>query len=230
MARGDRRSEIEALLDDPARAAILISLMDGRALTATELAKAARVTPETAGRHLTLLTTAGLLASELQRRRPYFRLAAPEFADMLEGVLRHVAADAPKPIFVGPRDPALRRARTCYDHFAGRLGVAISRSLTTKGAIELDDGVGVVTPLGQDFLCGLGISLDASEKPSGQPICRPCLDWSERRHHVAGRLGRALRDHFFDQGYVRRITETRAIDVTPKGQAALESIFGVRVL
>lgn len=232
MANINRVAEVGALLGEPARAAILISLMDGRALTATELAKAAGVTPQTASSHLSRLTTAGLLAVERQGRRRYHRLAAPEIAEMLEGVMRLAEADAPEPkaVFVGPRDAALRRARTCYDHFAGRLGVAIAQSLAAKGAIEFDDGVGLVTPKGQEFLGGLGIDLDGQSKSSGRPICRPCLDWSERRHHVAGRLGRALRDHFFEQGYVRRIAETRAVDITPKGRAALETTFGVRDL
>lgn len=227
MVSTNRIAEIGALIGDPARAAFLMALMDGQALTASELARAAGVTPQTASSHLARLTAANLLAVETQDRHRYHRLANADIATMLEGLMQIAAANLPVPrkVVVGPRDAALRRARTCYDHFAGRLGVAIAEALAAQGAIAFDDDAGVITKRGLAFLAGHGIALDAAG--SRRPLCRPCLDWSERRPHVAGRLGKAICGHFMDAGLVRRIKDTRAVEVTPKGRQALREVFGI---
>lgn len=230
----NRIAEIGLLVGEPARAAMLMALMDGRALTAGELAHAAGVTPQSASAHLARLTRAGLLAMERQGRHRYHRLASPEVARLLETVMQ-MAALAPasvRPPVTGPRDAAMRRARTCYDHMAGTLGVALADALQAHGHVELDDGAGLVTPAGLDFLHGLGLpagSLSASPA-SARPFCRPCLDWSERRPHLAGRLGAALCRHFLDMHLVRRIGDSRALEITPKGHTVLRERFDIRSL
>lgn len=236
-------ARIAALLGDPARAAMLSVLMDGRALTAAELARAAGVTPQTASGHLGQLAEAGLLAVARQGRHRYHRLASPGVARMLEGVMA-VAAATPAPPSIrprsvrppsirppGPRDAALREARTCYDHLAGRLAVAMAESLVARGAVELGEDGGALTPAGEVFLRGLGVDLDAA-RPAGRPrrrvFCRPCLDWSERRPHIAGTLGAALLTTCLARGWVRRSEGSRAVAVTPGGQVALGRAFGYR--
>lgn len=131
---------------------------------------------------------------------------------------------------VDRRDYALRAARTCYDHVAGRLGVAISDCLVSKGVVEFDKGAGQVTKRGVKFLRDIGIELSAGaagHAHTSRPACRPCLDWSERRYHIAGRLGAAICVHCLDKGWLRRKEGSRALDITPKGQLAMRDVFGV---
>jgi hypothetical protein len=208
--------------------------MDGRALTATELASTAGVTPQTTSSHLSRLTSVGLLAVEKQGRHRYHRLASKDVARMLEGIMRVAAglARPSRPVSVGPRDGALRAARTCYDHLAGRLGVAIADALTERGHVELNSDGGFVTAKGLALFRGLGIDPGdpnrGGEKPSRRVLCRPCLDWSERRPHLAGTLGAALCAHCLDHGWIRRASGTRAVDITPQGRRMFREKFGVR--
>lgn len=233
MVNTNQIAEIGSLVGEPARAAILGALLDGRALTAGELAYVAGITPQTASSHLARLTAAGLLAVEKQGRHRYHRLATAAVARMLEGIMQIAsgrAATAGRKLVTGPRDAAMRRARTCYDHFAGRLGVAITDGLIMQGVIEFGEEAGLVTEPGLERLAALGIELDdtaAKRARSSRPLCRPCLDWSERRPHLAGKLGAAIAAHYFERGYVRRIRESRALDVTPRGRKALRDMFGV---
>ena len=233
MVNTNQIAEIGILVGEPARAAILTALLDGRALTASELASVAGVTPQTASGHLARLTTARLLVMEKQGRHRYHRLATPEVARMLEGIMQIAssnAVEATRKIRTGPRDAAMRRARTCYDHFAGRLGVAIADRLVANGFVEFEEEAGLVTEQGIETLQGLGIDITAGtgrRLRSSRPLCRPCLDWSERRPHLAGRLGAEICSHFMGKGYVRRIGSTRALDVTPRGKKALRDMFGV---
>ncbi len=229
MVSTNQIAEIGMLVGEPARAAILGALMDGRALTATELSRVAGVTPQTASSHLARLTSAKLVTVQKQGRHRYHRLARPEVARMLEGMMQIAATNdlAPKRrVITGPRDEAMQRARTCYDHFAGRLGVAISDRLIAKGAVELDSESGLLTAKGTAYLDGYGIEISGSRK-SSRPVCRPCLDWSERRPHIAGKLGAAICSHYFDKGYVRRRNGTRALEITPPGQRTLRDMFGI---
>lgn len=233
MVNTNRVAEIAALMGDPTRAAMLIALMDGKALTAAELARAAGVTPQTASGHLARLSQADLLAVRRQGRHRYLQLASADVARMLEGVMQLAAKhpDMPRRISTGPRDEAMRRARTCYDHFAGRLGVAISDALLAQGAVEFGDEAGLVTESGLDQLTDAGIQVPSargSRPASSRPLCRPCLDWSERRPHIAGAVGAAICSHFMEKRLVRRIEGTRALDITPGGYEALRRIFGVR--
>lgn len=224
-------AEVASLAGDPARAGMLHALLDGRALTASELARAAGITPQTASGHLSRLVAAGLLAVSQQGRHRYHRLASPAVARMMESIMQ-VASEAAvtrRPIVVGPRDAALRAARTCYDHLAGRLGVALADAMIEGGHVELANDAGAMTDSGVALLTGMGIDLDelAAGKRSARLFCRPCIDWSERRPHLAGAIGAALCAQCFAKGWIRRAEGTRAVTVTPKGKQALRETFGV---
>jgi DNA-binding transcriptional ArsR family regulator len=234
MASNAAFAEVANLAGDPARAGMLHALMDGRALTATELARVAGVTPQTASGHLTQLTVGGLLSVEKQGRHRYHRLASPAVARMLESIMRVAADTAPrKKTFAGPRDLALRAARTCYDHLAGHLGVALADALITRGDIELTADAGIVTESGAALFERLGIDLGLNLgqkepfKRKGRMLCRPCLDWSERRPHLAGHVGAALCKHCLSEGWIRQIDGTRAVAVTVKGQRNFKDMFGL---
>ena len=224
-------AEIGAMVGEPARAAMLLNLMDGRALTAGELARAAGVAPQTASGHLAQLARAGLIGVEKQGRHHYHRLASPRVAQMLESLMDLAAARAApeRRVSAGPRDAALRAARTCYDHIAGRLGVAISDAMIARGLIECSDEGALVTGDGSAFLAALGTRFDAAARAPklSRPFCRLCLDWSERRPQIAGRLGAAICAHSLSRGWVRRRAGTRALDVTPGGERSFREVFGV---
>jgi DNA-binding transcriptional ArsR family regulator len=229
MATNAVFAEVASLAGDPARAGMLHALMDGRALTATELARVAGITPQTASGHLTRLTVGGLLAVEKQGRHRYHRLASPAVARMLESIMQVAAETAPprRKAFVGPRDLALRAARTCYDHLAGHLGVALADALVARGDIELSSDAGIVTDKGAALFDRLGIDLDAGSKRKGRMLCRPCLDWSERRPHLAGAIGAALCKHCLTQGWIKHVDGTRALTITVKGQRNFRDQFGI---
>lgn len=234
-------AEVAALVGDPARANMLAALMDGRALAAGELARAAGVTPQTASTHLARLTAAGLLALERQGRHRYHRLASPMVAQMLEGMMGVASAARAeghprraKLIAAGPRDRALRLVRTCYDHLAGQLAVALADRMVERGHIEFSADGGAVTPAGAIFLHDLGIDLDvpgAQARPRRKRMfCRPCLDWSERRPHIAGAVGAAFCSACLAHGWLRRTEGSRALTVTPAGRIALIKAFGSGIL
>jgi DNA-binding transcriptional ArsR family regulator len=222
MSDSTRIATTAALLGDPARANMLAALMDGRALTAKELAYAAHVTPQTASGHLAKLSDGGLLAAEKQGRHRYFRLASPLVGQMLEGVMA-VAGPEPARPTTWRGGEALRKARTCYDHLAGRLGVALADALTESGHLALGTDGGEVTEQGQRFLSDFG----ASPPPGRRIYCRPCLDWSERRPHLAGRLGAALASRCFALGWIARQRDTRAVQITAAGHDGFREIFGI---
>jgi DNA-binding transcriptional ArsR family regulator len=211
-----------ALLGDPARANMLAALMDGRALTAKELAFAAHVTPQTASGHLGKLAEGGLLAADKQGRHRYYRLASPLVGQMLEGVMA-VSGPAPTRATTWRGGEALRTARTCYDHLAGRLGVALADALTERGHVALGADGGEVTVQGARFLDAFG----ASPAPGRRVFCRPCLDWSERRPHLAGRIGAALACRCFELGWIARQRDTRAVAITADGRTGFRERFGI---
>ncbi len=236
MVSSSALAQTASLVGDPARATMLTALMDGRALTAAELARAAAITPQTASGHLARLSGAGLLAVEQQGRHRYHRLASPAVARMLEDLMA-LAAIAPasctlRPVVVGPRDAAMRAARTCYDHLAGKLAVALADTMVERGQVELSPDGGAVTPDGASFLRSIGVDLDAAERLAskrngGRMFCRPCLDWSERRPHIAGAVGVALCECCLSRGWIRRIPGTRALTVTQEGARGFRQAFGV---
>jgi DNA-binding transcriptional ArsR family regulator len=215
-----------ALIGDPARASILSALMDGRALTAGELAYVARVSPQTTSGHLARLTQSRLLSVEKQGRHRYYRLGSPLVGRMLEGIMAVAALEMPPRRRLPSRvDAALREARTCYDHLAGRLGVAVADALAAKGHVVLADGGGEVTASGTAFLDELGIALD--RVPRRKSFCRPCLDWSERRPHLAGSIGAALAARAFELGWIERMRASRAVAITKQGRSAFAERFGI---
>ena len=233
MASNARFAEVASLAGDPARAGMLHALMDGRALTASELARVAGVTPQTASGHLARMVSAGLVRVEKQGRHRYHRLASRAVAQMMESIMQ-VASDLetmrPVPA-IGPRDAALRAARTCYDHLAGRLGVALADALTARGYVELAHDAGIVTEAGIALFGRIGIdvaSLSAARGRHARVLCRPCLDWSERRPHLAGSVGAALCACSLEAGWIRRIDGTRAVTITPKGHRIFCEVIGAR--
>jgi DNA-binding transcriptional ArsR family regulator len=233
MASNARFAEIAALAGDPARAGMLHALMDGRALTASELAQVAGITPQTASGHLARMATAGLVSVMKQGRHRYHRLASPAVAQMMESIMQVASGDEGRPApFTGPKDAALRAGRTCYDHLAGRLGVALADGLVAGGHVELTDDAGLVTDSGVDLFAKIGIdvtALAAGRSKRARVLCRPCLDWSERRPHLAGAVGAALCTRGFEDGWIRRADKSRAVIVTRKGEQVFRDAFGVRV-
>ena len=214
-----------ALLSDVARAAILCALLDGRARTAGELAYAAGVTPQTASFHLARLVDAGLIAVVPQGRHRYHRLASPAAAHTLEA-LGVLATGQPRRARVpGPRDAALRAARTCYDHLAGRLGVAIADALRVAGGTIAHERDVEITPEGARRLGCLGVDV-ASLRRDGRSLCRHCLDWSERRPHLAGPVAAQILRNALTSGWVERLTDSRAVRVTPEGRRAFTAALG----
>jgi DNA-binding transcriptional ArsR family regulator len=225
MSSQAQLAEVAALVGDPARANMLMALSDGRALTATELAYLARITPQTASGHLAKLVDGRLLAVAQQGRHRYFRLASPLVGRMLESINAMASLEGPprhRPH--SPAEDALRRARFCYDHLAGRLGVALADALVARGHVEFGDDGGVVTREGAAFLARFGLDLAAKTR---RAYCRPCLDWSERRPHIAGAVGAGLAAHCLALGWIQRQRDTRAVNITAKGRAGLRETFGI---
>lgn len=217
---------IASVVGDPARLSILLALMDGRARTAKELAFLARIAAPTASGHLAKLLDSRLVAVEPQGRHRYYRIASALVAEMVEAM----AVVAGETTRADPRlarvDPALAAARTCYNHLAGRLGVAVADALQRRGDVVFADGVGEVTEQGQAFFDRLGV--DARRAGSrGRVFCKPCLDWTERRHHLAGTLGAALCEHCLGAGWLQRSRDSRALTITADGRAAFASLFGI---
>ena len=224
-------AEVASLVGEPARAAMLQALMDGRALTATELAAVAGVTPQTASGHLGRLCSSGLVGVLQQGRHRYHRLATPQVAQLLECMMLVAAGTLAPRVRTGPRDDALRMARTCYDHIAGQLGVGIADAMKQQGLVEVDDDAGILTASGGAFLAKHGINLDSTlekRKTRALPLCRLCLDWSERRPHFSGRLGAELCRHSLALGWVRKRQGSRALDVTPEGKRVFREVFRVQ--
>jgi DNA-binding transcriptional ArsR family regulator len=217
--------EVAALVGDTARATMLAALMGGQALTGSELAFLARISRPTASEHLAKLVEARLLAVTRKRRFNYYRIASPLVAAMLESIKAVAAIEVPprhQPR--SARDDALRFARTCYNHLAGQLGVAITDALIAKGHVVLTDDGGELTDAGTRFLTGFGADLTSKSR---RIFCRPCLDWSERRYHLAGVVGTAIWRRCLELGWLVREPDTRALKLTAAGRAGLRETFGV---
>lgn len=228
MADGPYIAEAASLIGDPARANMMAALVDGRAMTATELSFVANVAASTASGHLSKLVDGKLLSVTSSGRHRYFRLASPAVARVLEDLMT-LAGDGPPRHRPKTRcDEAMARARTCYDHLAGKLGVALADGLVERNHIRLGDEGGVLTDSGRAFLDELGVEIEPP-KNSRRAFCRPCLDWSERRWHIAGAIGAALASRCFDLGWVERQKLGRAVTIAPAGERAFKELFGVRV-
>ncbi|HEU4374733.1 MAG TPA: helix-turn-helix domain-containing protein [Telluria sp.] len=222
MKDGPNITSIAALVGDHARAEVLTALMSGMALTATELAEVAGVTKQTISGHLAKLVDARLLAVEAQGRHRYFRLADPDVARLLESLMSVAFRTGALRLRSSPREPALRKARVCYDHLAGELGVMVYDRLAQAGAFTVDgDGI-VLTAAGRRLVADIGVDLDALAG-TRRPLCRTCLDWSERRHHLAGALGSALLARYQQLGWASRAKESRVMAFTSAGEQALRA-------
>jgi DNA-binding transcriptional ArsR family regulator len=230
MADGPNIVKIAALIGDLARASMLTALMSGEALTATELAAEANVTKQTASAHLAKMVEAGLIAVARQGRHRYYRLAAPDVARLLEdlmGIAQRTGAIRLRP---GRRDPQLRKARICYDHLAGDLGVAVHDRFEQLGFTRPDRAEGVdetgisLTPDGVRFCKETGIGLSRNRN-SRRPLCRSCLDWSARRFHLAGVLGVGILDYCYRHRLARRIDGSRVVRFSAQGERRFRQVF-----
>lgn len=203
---------------------MLSTLMHGKALTASELAREAGITAQTATTHLAKLESGGLLTLQKQGRHKYFALASEEVASLLETLMGLSANDTPLKVLTGPRDAAMRNARVCYNHLAGNKGIQLHDSLLSKKYLAQRDGELAVTKKGQLFVRQFGIDLDALQS-SRAPLCRACLDWSERRSHLAGSLGRAFMTQFETLRWVKRDPGSRVVTFTKRGVEAFDEAF-----
>jgi len=220
--------EVAALVGDTARATMLAALMDGRSLTGRELAFLARISPSTASEHLAKLVAARLVAMTKKQRFHYYRIASPLVAGMLES-MKAVAAIQVPPRYQrrSTRDNALSFARTCYDHLAGHVGVAIADALRQNGHVVLEADGGELTASGYELLTRFGAALT---RPGGKRIfCRRCLDWSERRYHLAGHVGAEICRRCLQLGWFERERDSRALILTPAGQVGLSEIFAIKL-
>ena len=225
MRDGPDITRIGALLGDAARTNMLSALMSGQALTAGELAREAGITAQTASSHLAKLAEGGLVTPRRQGRCVYFALANPEVAELMESLAGLAARSGHLRTRPGPRDPAMRRARVCYDHLAGELGVAMLDGLIARGVVE-DRGGSLSLGAGAgDFIHGFGVAEPALQ--GRRPVCKACLDWSERRSHLAGAFGKAMLEAIYAKGWARRIEGARVVAFNAGGLAAFERTFGV---
>jgi DNA-binding transcriptional ArsR family regulator len=217
-------SSLGYLLADPGRSAMLLALLEGRALPAGELARAAAVSAQSASAHLAKLTRGGLITMQREGRCRYYRLAGPRVANALEA-LGAISTVRPVAAYTAAKaDQSMLLARSCYDHLAGRMGVALTETMQRQRIIVVEGERDYrVTQRGEDWLGELGIEM-ASLKMGKRNFARQCLDWTERRPHVAGALGAALMQHFLAEGWLARLRDSRALRVTQKGQRSFVSL------
>jgi DNA-binding transcriptional ArsR family regulator len=211
-------ARVAALMGDPTRAAMLGMLMHGRAHTATELALESGVSPSTASGHLARLTDAGLVAIARQGRHRYFRIASPEVAAAIEGLMSIAPRDESRSRERGAREEQLRAARVCYDHLAGEAAVRMLERLRESGLVRGGEQALALTARGEEWCARIGIDLGALAG-GRRPLCRPCLDWTERRTHLAGALGAAILDRLFTLRFARRVAGSRAVILSPRGES-----------
>jgi DNA-binding transcriptional ArsR family regulator len=219
--------EVSALVGDTARATMLNALMGGQSLTATELAYCANVSRATASGHLSKLVAARLLTVTRERRFSYYRIASPLVATMLESIKVVAAIEVPpRRQSRSANDDALRFARSCYDHLAGQIGVAVTDALVSMGHIVLTDEGGEVTSSGQRFLSAFGVDLRLRTR---RIFCQPCLDWSERRYHLKGLVGARILDRLLELGWLKCVSGSRALKLTSSGKAGLSETFQIEI-
>lgn len=214
---------IGQILGDPTRSLILEMLYDGRAWSASELARAAGITPQTASSHLHKLIDANLLSVDAEGRNRYYRLADSEVADALEALLVLAMRRKQRPEIVAVKDDPMRHARTCYDHIAGRFGIELIDRLLDRAWLQDVGDSYLVTPEGEALMARLDIDI-TTLRGGRRPLTRKCLDWSERRHHLGGALGAAIAGTFFERRWIRRIDGTRALKITPEGKRQLDRL------
>ncbi|KAB1150517.1 winged helix-turn-helix transcriptional regulator [Streptomyces luteolifulvus] len=224
--RAPELARLARLIADETRAAVLLALLNGRAWTAGELARHAGVAASTLSEHLGKLVAGGLLTEERQGRHRYVRLAGPRVAQLVEDLAAQIAPEAvvrPRTLRESSAGSAMARGRTCYDHLAGRLGIALTDALTARGLLRQDTGF-ALTDAGLGWFDATGIRLDRTGR---RPLARACLDWTERRPHLAGVAGAALCRHALDAGWCVHIGSERAVKVTAAGEGALSELLGI---
>lgn len=228
MVRGADLAKLAALLADETRAEFCLALLDGRAWTGGELARHAGVAPSTATEHLNKLVASGLLVEQRQGRHRYLRLSSPQAAELLEQLVAHIqpAPSGPKTLRSANASAALARGRTCYDHLAGRLGVTITDAMVGNGLLDQDTGF-ALTSAGMSWLTiDLGVA-KADLGGTRRPLARACLDWTERRSHLAGAAGAHICRRFQENLWIKRVGATRAVRLTPAGEDALRQLLGI---
>ncbi|HTT96746.1 MAG TPA: helix-turn-helix domain-containing protein [Rhizomicrobium sp.] len=223
MKDGPSIAPIAALAGDPARANMLAALLAGKALTAGELANEAGITAQTASSHLAKLEEGGLIAGVKQGRHRYFKLAGHDVAEMLETMMGVAQRAGHTRTRTGPKAPELRKARVCYDHLAGEMGVAMFDGLMRARMIAGGDALRL-TKRGEDFARDFGIDLEALARER-RPLCKSCLDWSQRRSHLAGGLGAAMLDRIYDLKWARRDRLSRAVHFSVQGEREFSRLF-----
>ncbi len=216
-------ARIAALIGDPARANMLLALMQGGALTVSELSAEAGVGLATASSHVAQLHAGGLITARKSGRHKYLELASSDVAALVEQLMA-LSDASPLRHRPGPKDAALRHARVCYDHLAGATGVQLFQSLTQRGFLEHGPDGLALSPEGMVFAIGFGLH-EADLRPGRPALCRECLDWSMRKSHLAGRLGRALLAHMTQTGWLRRSATSRAILFSAQGNAGFDLAF-----
>ena len=226
MITGPIIAEIAALVGDPARATMVSALLDGRSLTASELASAARITPQTASTHLAKLTEAGLLSVLRSGRHRHFRLASAAVAGMIDGIVAVALEKRPRYRPLSRQARALSAARICYDHLAGRLSVDLTDSFVAREYIVVDGEAGEITAAGARFFSEFGVEFPAPCS-TRRHLCRLCLDWTERRPHIAGAMGAAITRRYFDLGWTERVKRSHAVIVTPLGRRGFQETFDI---
>ncbi len=226
----DSLARLAGLLADETRAAMCLALLDGRAWTAGELARHARVAPSTVTGHLDKLVHGGLVVQDRQGRHRYLRLAGPDAAGLVEMLSTHAgpATNPVRSLRTASASATLVAARTCYDHLAGRLGVAITEALMRRSLLDLHNGCALTDAGVGWFATSLGIDIDAL-RTSRRPVALSCIDWTERRPHLAGLAGAHLCATMMTRGWLTRVPGTRAVRVTAAGGAALHEMLGLEV-
>ncbi len=224
MKEGPNIAPIAALIGDPARANMLTALMSGKALTATELAGEAGVTLQTASAHLAKLSQGGLITVRPQGRHKYFTIATDQVAETLEALMGLAAGSGHLRTRTGPKDAAMKTARVCYDHLAGDMGIALYDRMIAQGWLQDHPEFPVLTDLGAQSLQDMGLDV-AKLYAAKRPICRACLDWSERRSHLAGGLGHAILEMILQNNWAKRPKDSRVIAFSNTGRAAFDTAF-----
>lgn len=219
-------AHIANLIGDPSRAKMLVALMSGRALTATELALDAEVTSQTASSHLKKLLACHLITLEKQGRHKYFRLATPQVAELLDSLITVSSTQQQSTIHTGPRDSQMRFARICYDHLAGELSVSLFNSLLDQELISIDQCHPVLTDVGINFFYTKGVDIQQLLKAK-RPLCKTCLDWSERRHHLAGSLGKWILMDIIEKGWAKQDLDSRVIRFSETGLKRFKSSYNI---
>ncbi|MEM7209684.1 MAG: winged helix-turn-helix domain-containing protein [Pseudomonadota bacterium] len=224
---------IGAMIGDPTRSAMLSSLMSGQAMTATELADEGGITRQTASVHLARLMDAGMIRMLKQGRHRYFSLASEDVSVMLESMMTVAQQVRPSTFRAGPKDKNMRKARVCYDHLAGPYSVAIYEAFIRRNFLTLvqptndENGILTLTHDGKTFCSSKGI--DIQDCASKRVMCRPCVDWSERRFHIAGALGHALLAFVFEQGWAEKERDSRIVTFSSHGLKTMSDVFGIDV-